>query len=102
MISGSRIAGRFAFARGGRAVSRLRVYGDFARRLPCPGLRFAPALRHSTPRSGTQTGFLLPHRSAPAAQDPSAARPRVRLPRRPRPLRNGRAFRSEERRVGKE
>ena len=80
MISGSRIAGRFAFARGGRAVSRLRVYGDFVRRLPCPGLRFAPALRHSTPRSGTQTGFLLPHRSAPAAQDPSAARPRVRLP----------------------
>ena len=68
------------FARGGRAVSRLRVYGDFARRLPCPGLRFAPALRHSTPRSGTQTGFLLPYRSAPAAQDPSAARPRVRLP----------------------
>ena len=42
--------------------------------------------------SGTQTGFLLPYRSAPAAQDPSAACPRVRLPRRPRPLRNGRAF----------
>ena len=146
MISGSRIAGRFAFCAGrARRIPPTRVWRfctapplprfafrtgsasfhaavrdpnrfpspaqvragpqdpSTARRrvrLPAPAASFAQRARLCAESarvpgpgpSGTQTGFLLPHRSAPAAQDPSAPRPRVRLPRRPRLLRNGRAF----------
>ena len=68
-------------------------------RLPAPDNRLrngAPLRRIGAgPRARTvrdPNRFFLPHRSAPAAQDPSAPRPRVRLPAPARPLRNGRAF----------
>ena len=87
MISGSRIAGRFAFCAGrARRIPPARVW-RFCTAPPLPRFAFrtGSASFHAAVRDPNR--FPSPAQVCAGPQDPSAPRPRGCCPRRPRPLR---------------
>ena len=87
MISGSRIAGRFAFCAGrARRIPPTRVW-RFCTAPPLPRFAFrtGSASFHAAVRDPNR--FPSPAQVCAGPQDPSAPRPRGCCPRRPRPLR---------------